>query len=183
MSAIDEILSAIPLDQLASRLGTDPDTLSKAAQAALPGLLGGMEANAQDPAGAASLENAIQQHDGALLDGGVNLDDVDASDGEKIVGHVFGGNEEQVVSQLSSGGGVSGDLMKKLLPVLAPVVLAFLAKKFTGGGQSQQAAASQGGGGGGITDLLGGLLGAGGGGGGGLDIGNILGGLLGGGRR
>lgn len=181
MSAIDEILAAIPMDQLASRLGVDPDTAQQAARTALPGLLGGMEANAKDPAGAASLTKALDQHDGGLVDGGVDLDQVDEADGDKIVGHVFGDNREQVVDQLASatGGGAGSDMIGKLLPMLAPIAMAFLAKKLQGGGGS--AAVAGGGGGGGIGDLIGSVLG--GGGGGGLDIGGMLGGLLGGGRR
>ena len=127
----------------------------------------------------------------------VDVDTVDTDDGRRIVNHVFGDNEEQVVNQLGGLGG-GGELFKKLLPMLAPLVMGFLAKQFTNrGGADSNAAAQQhddpgsggglgdlfgGGGGGGLGDLLGGLLGGGGGGGGG-GLGDVLGGLLGGGRR
>jgi hypothetical protein len=178
MSAIDDLLSAIPMDQLAGRLGVDPSTAEQAARKTLPALLGGMEANAQDPAGAASLERAIDGHDAGLVEGGVNLDRVDTGDGDKIVSNVFGPNRDQVVNQLGeTGGGGDASLVNKLLPVLAPIAMAYLAKQV-----KQRGATSGGNGGGGLTDILGSVLG-GGGGRGGLDVGGILGGLLGGGKR
>ncbi|WP_354215340.1 DUF937 domain-containing protein [Arthrobacter sp. UYCo732] len=57
---------------------------------------------------------------------------VDTADGEKIVGHVFGGQQDYVAAQLAgtSGlGGVGGDLIRKALPILAPIVMSYLAKR------------------------------------------------------
>ncbi|MGH8827358.1 MAG: DUF937 domain-containing protein [Jiangellaceae bacterium] len=193
MSAIDEIFDQIPLSQLAAQLGVEPEVAEQATRQALPALLGGMGANAQDANGAASLSEALGQHSSSLLDGGVNLADVDTTDGEKIVHNVFGASEEQVVNKLAGvsggGGGLDmGALVKKLLPILAPIVMAWLSKKL-GGGRAEPAGARADGGtqpaeqdSGGLGDLLGGILGgADQGGTGGL--GDLLGGLLGGGRR
>jgi len=178
MASIDEVLAAIPMDRLADQLGVDRATAEQASRQALPALLGGMEANAQDPAGAASLGKAIGSHDAGLVEGGVDLDQVDADDGDKIVGNVFGGQRDQVVNQLGSQGGGDSGLIGKLLPLLAPIVMSYLAKQMS-------SRSTQGGGGGGLTDILGSVLGGGGGGkgAGGLDIGSVLGGLLGGGKR
>ena len=63
-----------------------------------------MEANAREPGGETSLAEAIGQHDDDLLEGGVNLDQVDTDDGQKIVGHVFGDNRDQVISRLAGEG-------------------------------------------------------------------------------
>ena len=187
MAGIDDILSTIPLDQLAGRLGVDEATAQQAVGAALPALLGGLQANAQDPAGAASLGKALTQHDPSLVEGGVNLDDVDTADGEKIVRHVFGSNEQAVVAQLADSTGTQQGLLSKVLPALAPIALAFLAKQLggKGSGAGSSSTAQESAGGGGLGDLLGGLLGGGSGGsGGGLgDLLGGLGGLLGGGRR
>ena len=199
MSAADEILSQLPINQLAAQLGVDEQTAEAAARQALPALLLGMDANAQDPARAASLEKAIGEHDSALVDGGVDLADVDAADGEKIVGHVFGDNSDQVMHALGGSTGVGGSLMGKLLPILAPIVLAYLSKRLGAARGGAQAAggdaggslagpgdASAGASSGGLGDILGQILGAAGGGGQagqGDPIGDLLGGLLGGGRR
>ncbi|MGW0173087.1 DUF937 domain-containing protein [Rhodococcus sp. NPDC003322] len=179
MASLDELISQIPIAQIAEKLGIDENTAATAVKSAIPTLLGGLEANAQDSGGAASLEAALAQHQASgLLDGGVDINQIDEADGEKIVGHVFGDNANQVVSTLGNVGGAGGSsLMSKLLPILAPLVLTFVAKQFGGGGAGQTQAASAGSGGG-LGDLLGGLLGGGASNGGGL--GNVLGGLLGG---
>lgn len=205
MSAIDEIMQQIPMGQLASQLGTDEQTAGAAVQQALPALLSGLHANAQDPAGAASLEGALGNHSSGLIDGGVDLNQVDPADGQKIVSNIFGGHTDGVAQTLggSLGGGNQGDLMKRLLPLLAPIVMSYLAKRMGGGagggllGSLLGGAMGGGGGlggpggGGGLTDLLGGMLGSAqpqqqanqqqaGSGNPMLDM---LGGMLGGGRR
>ncbi len=200
MASLDELLSQIPIDRVADRLGVDRQTAETAVRAALPTLVGGLGANARDPEGAASLMSALDRHSGSgVLDGGVNVDEVDAADGSKIVSNVFGEKKEQVISTLGAVNGAGGnDLIAKLLPILAPIVLSYLAKQITGngataaggtrpsggigdilGGLLEGAAGRSGAGGGGIGDILGSVLGGNSGGG----LGGILGGLLGGGKR
>jgi hypothetical protein len=185
MDNVDDIVAGIPMNALAEQLGVDPNTAESAVRQALPALLGGMQANAADPAGAASLAGALEEHPPELVTGGVDLDQVDPNDGEKIVGNIFGRNTDQVVQTLGTnfGGGAGSDLIKRLLPLLAPIVLSYLSSRMRGGGgvrpdQSQPA--------GGVGDLLGSILAGmapgtqssqGG------SILDMLGGLLGGGRR
>jgi hypothetical protein len=193
VSAVDDILTDIPMDQLATRLGVDEATAEQAARQAIPALLGGMQANAEDPAGAASLAGALGDHPSGLIDGGINLDQVDAADGEKIVGNVFGPNQDQVAQTLGSNlGGQSGGLIQRLLPILAPIVLAYLSKRLMGQGQAGSQNNPFGGAGGGsgnpLNDMLNSMLGGGtaGGGAGQSAAGSILdmlGGMLGAGRR
>ncbi|XTR51987.1 DUF937 domain-containing protein [Pseudarthrobacter sp. So.54] len=170
MTELQDILSQIPVDQIAGMLGTDRQTAQAAVEAAVPTLLAGMHSNAQASDGASSLESALSQHQNGLIEGGVDVSQVDTADGEKIVSHVFGGQQDQVVSRLAGAsqlGGVGGDMIKKLLPILAPIVMSYLAKKVLGGrGQSSGA-----GGAGGSGQA------------GGIDLGGILGGILGGARR
>ncbi len=200
MAGIEQLIQQIPIGEIAAKLGVDEATATRAVKQALPTLLGGLKANADDPAGEASITEALQQHDPQLVEGGVNLAEVDEADGEKIVNHVFGDNKQQVVQTLGGlpkGGGSA--LQAKLLPILAPIVLSYLAKQFgakqgKGGGLGGvladalggAAGGSTGGAGGAIGDILGGVLGGGKGTSKGPDIGDIgriLGGLLGKGRR
>ena len=169
MSAVDEILSQVDLNQLAQQVGADP-------------------------AGAASLTEALGQHDGSLIEGGVDLTQVDPAEGEKIAQHIFGDNQDQVLNQLGGiGGGASKGIVAKLIPILAPIVLSWLAKKVLGGGGGgaggTATAPSADAGGGGIGDILGQVLGGAtkgtqsSGVNTGSIISDVLGGLLGGGRR
>ena len=208
MAAVDDILQSLPIDQLAQQVGADPQEVQQAARTALPALLGGLHANAQDPGGASSIVEALGQHDDDLLQGGVDLGQVDQQDGEKIASHIFGSNEEQVYSALGSSSSASGGLVRRLIPILAPIVLSYLANKVLkggggglgGGGTAPQSPADNSAQGGPgsldsmLQDVLGDALGGGStqqapaptqqtqGSGGGSII-DILGGLLGGGRR
>lgn len=198
MAGIEGLMQELPIGDIAKRLGVDEATAKQAIDQALPTLFGGLQANAQDPAGERSIAEAVSQHPPSLVEGGVNLSDVDQADGEKIVAHVFGDNKQQVVQTLGGlpkGGGKA--LQEKLLPILAPIVLSYIAKQLAGkGGKGAgglggvlgeilggAAGGSKGGGAGGVGDILGDLLGGGGAKGKGGGIGDILGGLLGGGRR
>ena len=98
MSAADDILADLPLDQLSAQLGTDPATAEQAVRTALPALFGGLQANVTDSAqGSVSLAEALTQHsDPQFLDGGVNLDEVDTGDGQAIVDHIFANSPDQV---------------------------------------------------------------------------------------
>ncbi len=163
MAATDDILGSLPLDQIAQEVGASPAEVQQAAAAAIPALLGGLQANANDAAGASSILGALGQHDTDLLDGGVDLGQVDPVDGAQIASHIFGSNEEQVYSALggsSAAGSVGSALIKKLIPILAPIVLSYLAKQVLGkvGGGS---AGSGSGSGGGLGDILGSILGGG----------------------
>ncbi|MFD0361607.1 DUF937 domain-containing protein [Nocardia sp. GCM10030253] len=196
MTSFDDLLAQVPVSQIAAKLGVDESTASTAVKAALPTLLGGLQANATQPEGAASLVGALDNH-GDLVEGEgeVDIDKVDVTDGSKIVDNVFGEEKNTVISALGASEGTGGnDLVSKLLPMLAPIVLAYLAKQLSGGGGAAAEPQTQAGGGG-IGDLLGGLLGgsskSGGIGGAigealaknaGGTLGNVLGGLFGGKR-
>lgn len=162
MTEIHDLLNQIDVNQMAALLGTDPASAQSAVEAALPTLLAGMHNNVQAPDGAASLQTALAQHQDGLVDGGVDATQVDTADGEKIVGHVFGGQQDQVAANLAGTaglGGIGGDLIRKALPILAPIVMSYLAKKILGqGGQAGGSEEAQAGG---------------------IDLGNILGGILG----
>jgi hypothetical protein len=150
MSAYDDILGALPVDDIAGRVGASPDDVRQAAAAVVPALLGGLDANAQG-GGAGSLLDALGQHDPGLLSGGADLGQLDEQDGAAIAGHIFGDRQDDVVARLGesplSGQGVGGALVKKLIPILAPMVLSWLAGRVLGGrGGSSGSSGSSGGG-------------------------------------
>ncbi|WP_330252027.1 DUF937 domain-containing protein [Nocardia sp. NBC_00565] len=157
MTSFDDLLSQVPIAQIADKLGVDQATATNAVKAALPTLLGGLQAKATEPEGAASLAGALDQH-GDLVEGegAVDIDQVDVGDGSKIVDKVFGAEKNTVISALGATKSAGcNDLVAKLLPMLAPIVMAYLAKQMSGG----DAAAPQTQSGGGIGDILGSLLG------------------------
>ena len=190
MSDIDGLLALIPVGAIAQRLGIPEDVARGAVSQVVPTLLGGMAANAKNVSGAASLEKALAAHSGAVPGpavGDLRLNGDGDGDGEKIVSNVFGSKRNDVVTAVASTGdsNITQDIIAKVLPIVAPIVIGWLASQFFGKKQAapaEPAAAPESSGG--IDDLLGDLLGGSQGGFQGGDIlGSVLGGLLGGGKR
>ena len=182
MAGLDELFNQIPTQQIASTLGVDEGEVNSAIKTLIPVMVGGLQQNAQDPDAATNIASAANTHAASgLLDGGVSVEQVDEADGSKAISKIFGGNDSgQVASALAGGGAGNSDLIKRLLPMLAPIVLAYIGKQLSGG-QAQAQPQAQSGGGGGLGDVLGSILGgATSGGGGNNPLGSILGSVLGG---
>lgn len=183
---INDVLSKLPYDDIAAKTGEDPAAVRTAAEGIFNSLLMGMGANAQDPAGRVSLASAVQEHDPNLVEGEVKVDDINTADGEKIARNIFGQNQDQVTQQLGSQLGGS-NLVRTLLPMLAPLALSWLANRMQQSGAPEQSAPeSQGGL---VEQILQQVVGSqqpqqsGQQSGMGSILSEMLGGLLGGGRR
>jgi hypothetical protein len=168
-SLTDDLLSQLqgaPLQQIGQQLGLAPDQAQGAVSAALPLLLGALGRNASQPQGAEALFGALQR-DHAGLDVGSVLGSVlgGGGQGAQILGHVFGDRQNNAAQGLGAATGLGGSQANTLLKLLAPIVLAYLARRlFSQGnatsqglgqvlGQEHQQIRQQGG-------LGGGLLGA-----------------------
>ncbi|GAA2179115.1 DUF937 domain-containing protein [Brooklawnia cerclae] len=142
MSAIDDILGKLPVDQLAGQLGSDPGEVRQAASTAIESLLGGLSRNASDPLGQVSLASALKDHTSSSLLGkpSVDVGDIDTTDGAKIVQHALGADPARAAQAI--GGGANQSLIQRLLPIVAPLVLAYLASRLG----NKQTESTQGGG-------------------------------------
>ena len=141
------------------QFGLGEGSTQKAMSAAMPLILGAMKNNASTPEGASGLLGAItNKHDGSILDnlgsilGGDKVDDDVLKDGEGILGHVFGGKQENVAAAVSKTSGIDMGAAMNILKVAGPFLMGAIGKQArTQGVQDQN----------GIGDLLGGLLGGG----------------------
>jgi hypothetical protein len=183
MAGLDDLFNQIPVADIAAKLGADQGEVSQAIQTLVPTLLGTLQENVQaDDIDSTHLESAVvAEGQSDLLTGGVNVDQIDQGQGNQLIASLFGGNDtNQVASALSGAGAGGGDLIKRLPPMLAPIVLAYVGKQFSqkNAGAGAQAQAS----GGGMGDILGSILGGASGGGGAANnpLGSILGSVLGG---
>lgn len=190
MADLSSLLEQIPVADIAKQLGIDESVAEAAVQQVVPGLVAGLAANAEDPKGAASLTKALSHDRGAVHKKKVT--EIDVEDGKKIVKNVYGDKQDAVASKLaasatkaSAAGDVTQDIIKQILPIVAPIVLAWLAEQFLGGKKEEPAAKEEESSSGGIGDLLGGLLGGSSGSSNSTGdlLGGILGGLLGGGKK
>lgn len=140
-------LEGAPLRQMAQQLGIGPTQMAGAVSAALPLLLGALGRNASQPQGAEALFGALQKDHagmdignvlGSILGGGAAQ-----GDGGKILGHVFGGRQPRAEQALGQATGLGGDRAGMLLKMLAPIVLAYLAKRMFEQRQAASAATPQ----------------------------------------
>ena len=156
MAGLDDLFAQIPVQDIANKIGADEGEVNNAIRTLVPALVGGVAENVQaDQIDSSDLESAVaQQGASGLLDGGVSVDQVDAKEGDQYVAKIFGGNDSNAVASALAGTGAGGgDLIKKLLPILAPIVLAYIGKQLTKGSAPAEAQAQQApaGGGGSVT--------------------------------
>ncbi|GGL70490.1 hypothetical protein GCM10010840_05740 [Deinococcus aerolatus] len=158
--------------QISQQTGATPQQSESAMEAAIPLLLGAMTRNASSPDGAASLAGALGQHDGSALEQFSRGSAPNVQEGQKILGHVFGNQQQSAANAVSKRAGIDPQLAMQILSMAAPLVLGYLARQRQQGGGQQ-------GRGGDLGGMLGGLLGGGAAGG----LGGLLGGILGSGQQ
>lgn len=160
---------------IARELGVDERTAQAGAAALLPAVLGGFKGQAQaNPNGLEGLVGMLGgMGGGGLLESVLAPAPSNVDAGNNVLGQIFGSKDvsRTVADHAAGQTGLSSDLLKKMLPLIAMAVAGYMAH--------------QGGAGGG---MLGGLLGAAMGGGGqsggtGGMLGNVLGGMMGGGQQ
>lgn len=160
---IQDVLAATGgFGSIAKELGISEAQAAKGAEALLPAVLGGFKRQAQaQPAGAQGLGGLLEQlGGGGLLDNLLGSAPTDVNRGNDVLGQIFGSRDvsRSVAQHASAQSGLSPELLKKMLPMLAMLVTGYMAKQQGGAGAPQQ------GGGllGGLGGLVGGMLGGGG---------------------
>jgi hypothetical protein len=157
----DIIAQSGGIGSIARELGIDEGTAQAGVGALLPAVLGGFKGQAQaQPQGLGGLLGMVQgMGGGGLLDSvlGAGPSNVDA--GNNVLGQIFGSKETSraVAADAAAKSGVSGDLLKKMLPLVAMLVAGYMAKQAGGGAQVD----GQGGLGGMLGSVLGGMIGGG----------------------
>lgn len=164
------------LAQMSREIGAAPEQTASATNGIFATLLGGLANNAQSPDGMSSLLGALDRdHDGSILDdvvgmlGGVMAGQAAPSSSQNglgILGHILGGRQEAAAQQISQSSGLNIGQIMRLMPILAPIVMAVLGKIRRSGqvtdqgmsniltGSAQQAAENDG-----MGDLLSTVLG------------------------
>lgn len=149
-------LQGAPLQQISRQLGIDQNQAAGAVSAALPLLMGALGKNASQPQGAEALFGALQKdHTGGggigdllgMVLGGAQSRQ---TDGAGMLGHILGGQQGRAEQRLGEATGLGGDRAGQLMKILAPIVMAYLAKRMFSGNESGGAA---------TADVLGTVLG------------------------
>ena len=153
---VQQHLGPQEIAQIGQQLGTDPAATKQAIDAALPGLVGGMASTAQQPKGAGELHTLMGSHSGVLGNLGSIISAGGAGGG--VLGSILGQHQPSVEQGVQQASGLGSDKAKKLLMILAPIVLSALARRSMGAGGAApaqpDAAGSPAGAGGGLGDIL-----------------------------
>lgn len=155
--------------QLGQQFGLSEDMTQQALSVIIPALAAGLKSNAGKQGGVESLLGALSngKHSRYIDEPSLLGQPETRDDGNGILGHLLGSKDmsRSVASHASQKTGLDTGLLKKMLPIIATMVMGSLSKRteepdtlsqLAGllGGQSQQQSSGLGG-------LLGGLLGGG----------------------
>ena len=128
------------VSELARQLGVNESQANAAAGQLIPALTRGIKNNASTDGGLSSLINALQKgnHHNYLDNTSMLGQNSTIQEGNSILGHIFGSKDvsRNVANYGSQQAGLSSSLMKKALPILAPLVLSALSKGLLGKGKS-----------------------------------------------
>jgi hypothetical protein len=117
-------------------VGLEPDQTSSALAALVPALAAGLHRNASQPGGLDALVAALAGggHSEYLEDPGALARPDTVTDGNAILGHILGSKEASraVADRAAAQTGISADILKRLLPIAATLVMGSLAKQRSG---------------------------------------------------
>src|SRR5262245_13222294 len=151
------------------QFGLNEEQTRAALDALVPVVAAGVRRTAQSPEGLQEIFRQVLTggHGGTLDDDQAVSFDRAKPAGNEVLGQVFGKKQvsREVAQQLSATSGIGADILKKLLPIVATMVLGTLAKKMGSGGAmaGEQVPQPRSDGGGGLGDILKDVLGGGGG--------------------
>lgn len=135
MNLVDAILQAQGggvVQQLGSQFGLDDEQTKAALSALVPALAAGVHQNAQNTNGLDGLMAALAGggHQRYVDDPSTLSDLATTKDGNAILGHVLGSKDvsRQVANRAASETGISQELLKKMLPIAATLVMGALAR-------------------------------------------------------
>ena len=148
MSLIDTVrqqLGPAEMQQISQQLGVDQATAEQAVQNALPSMVAGMAGHAQQPEGSTAIQGALGSGGmlgglgglGSILAGGAPGGDLGG-----ILGSILGRHSDDVHQDVEQKSGLDSAKTKRLLMILAPIVIAALAKRHSQAAQ-QHAPESQ----------------------------------------
>ena len=136
MNILESILNAhdgAAVRQLGSEVGLGPDQATAALSALVPALAAGFQRNMQSPGGLESLTAALSSgHHSQYLDNPATLGDPSTvTDGNGILGHLLGSKDvsREVASRAASQTGISADVLKRLLPLAATLMMGAFSKQ------------------------------------------------------
>jgi hypothetical protein len=159
------------ITEIGKQFGLTPEQTKAAFDALAPVVAAGLQRNGNAGGGLGEILGQLTKSQSAGPE-------VLTKHGNDVLGEIFKSKDVSrgVADEVSATTGIGAAVLKKMLPIIASIVMAQIAKQMTSGGSTS--------GGGGLGDILGQILGGAAGSGGqsqGGGLGDILGQILGGG--
>jgi hypothetical protein len=142
LDMVQQHLGPTEVNQISQQIGADPGQVQSAISAAVPLMVGGMASHASQPGGAEAIHQSLTSSDGlpgnlgGMLGGAGGLGGAlggmiggTADGGGGFLGRILGQHQAPVQQGVSKSSGLDPEQAKKLLLVLAPVVMGVLARK------------------------------------------------------
>ena len=162
MNILDSIMSAgngAAIRQIGAQVGLNEAQTAAALSALVPALSAGVRQNIQTPDGLSGLVGALSAgNHQRYVDDPATLGNADTvADGNGILGHILGSKDvsRRVAAETGAQTGLGPDVMKRMLPLVATLVMGAMSRQPTAGGTSPLA---PGAGPGGLLEMLGGAL-------------------------
>ncbi len=128
------------ISEFANNFGVNENQAKDAISTLAESLSRGLGANTQDIKGLDSLMDALEngKHSRYIDEPSVLAREETVEDGNSILGHIFGNKDvsRHVAKRAAEKTGLGASLLKKMLPVVATMVMGSLGKKFLGGSKS-----------------------------------------------
>lgn len=134
LELLQSTLSGSVVDQIGQQANLDTQSTQTVLSDVLPTLLGGLAQNTQNKSKEQDLAKALQEdHTGNLLKTPEAVTTPEQiEDGQKILEHIFGENQGQVVDVLQNKLGVDSSSIQSVMAMAAPLVLEHLGKETIG---------------------------------------------------
>jgi hypothetical protein len=162
MNILDTIMSAdngAAVRQLGSQFGLNETQTASALSALAPALSAGLRQNIQSPDGLSGLLGALSggNHQRYIDNPAVLADAGSVAEGNGILGHVLGSKDvsRQVAAHAGAQTGIAPEVLKRMLPLVATLVMGAMSRHAAAGGG---ASIAPGAGAGGLLEMLGGAL-------------------------
>ena len=137
-SLMKTMLSSDSIAQTSKKTGTSTDEVKSVLLSALPAMLSGVQGQANNQETVAGFAGALDSHaKDDTSDISAFLSHVDIKDGEKIVGHLLGGDKAATTKAAATKAGLSNAATGKILGAAAPLLMSLLGQQFTQAAQAQ----------------------------------------------
>lgn len=159
MQITDILAQTGGLRSIAQQLGVTESEAVSGADALMPAILGGFKKQTQT-SGVEGLNGLLAQLGAGRFDSGAAEPSDQLSSGNQVLGQIFGSKDvsRAVAQNASAQSGLSTDVLKKMLPMVAMLITSYMAKRGAGAGSASiESDPAEGG----LGGLLGNMLGGG----------------------